>query len=81
MVFFLCHLYLSDYLSNMNELTQSVTETLPEPEMQKKPMLGFLAKSIFVDSVVEFFKGVVHFFALHATILFVIKLVVGDLTV
>lgn len=55
----------------MNEEPLPLTaETIPEPELQQKSLLGFLAKSIFVDSILEFFRGIAHFFAVHARLLF-----------
>ena len=53
----------------MNEQETAIVETPPDPELQKKPLLGRLAKSIFVDSIVDFFKGIVHFVVVHAQLL------------
>lgn len=54
----------------MNEQIPGIVETTPEPELQKKPMLGALARSIFVDSILEFFRGIGSYLALHARLLF-----------
>jgi len=53
----------------MNEPIEEITEIAPGPEMHKKPILAWLAKSIFVDSIVELFKGIGHFFAVHIKLL------------
>ncbi len=54
----------------MNETTEyPVMEVTTEPELHKKPLLAWLAKSIFVDTIVEFFRNVIHFFAVHINLL------------
>lgn len=49
----------------MNEELQQTINEVPEPEVHKKPLLLWLARSIFIDTILEFFRGIIHFFAVH----------------
>jgi hypothetical protein len=53
----------------MNEEIPVSTETAPLPEIHEKPIIKWLAKSIFIDTVLEILKGIIHFFAEHIQLL------------
>ena len=53
----------------MNEDLQNNVNEVPEPELHKKPLLLWLARSIFIDTVIEFFRGILRFFAVHIKLL------------
>ena len=53
----------------MDEPLEIPVEDSQEPELHKKPLLAGLARSIFIDSIVEFLRGVVHFFYTHIKLL------------
>ncbi len=53
----------------MNEDIILTEAAIPEPVIHKKPVLAWLAKSIFVGSIVELVKGIGRFFAEHIKLL------------